>query len=73
MRGDEETGTVIATQIVEEEGLSRDSNTNASGESGQGEFSAGEPGRDGSAGSTGKLCWRCVKHKMECIVLSSGA
>ena len=38
-------GTVIATQIVKEEGLSRDGNTNA-GESGQGGFGAGESGRD---------------------------
>ena len=27
----------------------------------------------GSAGSMGKLCWRCVKHKTECIMLSSRA
>ena len=27
----------------------------------------------GSVGSMGKPCWRCVKHKMKCIVLSSGA
>ena len=47
MRGDKETGTIVATQIVEEEGPSRDGDTNAGGESGQGEFSAGESGGDG--------------------------
>ena len=34
MRGDEETGTVVAAQIVEEEGPSRDGDTNTGGESG---------------------------------------
>ena len=47
MRGDEEMGAVIAAQIVEEEGPSRDGNTNAGGESGQGGFDAGESGGDG--------------------------
>ena len=50
MRGDEETGAVIATQIVEEEGPSRDRDTNAGGEPGQGEFGSGEPGGDGDCG-----------------------
>ena len=54
MRGDEETGAIIATQIVEEEGPSRDSDTNTGGESGQGEFSAGESGRDGDCGEYGR-------------------
>ena len=54
MRGDEETGAVIAAQIVEEEGPSRDGNTNAGGESGQGEFSAGESGGDGDCDEHGK-------------------
>ena len=35
-------GTVVAAQIVEEEGTSRDGDANASRESGSGEFSAGE-------------------------------
>ena len=34
MRGDKETGAIIAAQIVKEESLSRDGDTNASGESG---------------------------------------
>ena len=34
MRGDEETGTVVTAQIVEEESSSRDGDTNAGGESG---------------------------------------
>ena len=50
MRGDEETGIIVATQIIEEEGMSRDSNTNTSGESGSGEFSVGESGRAGDCG-----------------------
>ena len=50
MRGDEETGTIAAAQVVEEEGPSRDGDTNASGESGQGGFSAGESGGDGDHG-----------------------
>ena len=54
MRGDEETGTVVTAQIVEEEGLSRDGDTNAGGESGQGGFSAGESGRDGDCGEHGE-------------------
>ena len=54
MRGDEETGTVIATQIVEEESPSRDGDTNAGGESGQGEFSAGESGGGGDCGEHGE-------------------
>ena len=44
MRGDEETGTIVATQIVEEEGLSRDGDTNAGRESG-GDGDCGEYGR----------------------------
>ena len=47
-------GTVVAAQIVEEEGPSRDSNTNTGGESGQGGFGAGEPGGDGDWGEHGK-------------------
>ena len=43
-------GTVVAAQIVEEEGPSRDGDTNASGESGQGGFGAGESGGDGDHG-----------------------
>ena len=54
MRGDEETGPVVTAQIVEEEGPSRDSNTNTSRESGEGEFSAGESGRDGDCREYGK-------------------
>ena len=54
MRGDEETGPVVTAQIVEEEGLSRDSNTNTGRESGEGEFSAGESGRDGDCREYGK-------------------
>ena len=54
MRGDEETGTVVATQIVEEEGLSRDGNTNADRESGEGELSAGESGGDGDSSEHGE-------------------
>ena len=27
----------------------------------------------GTVGSTGEPCWRCVKHQVQCIVLSSGA
>ena len=46
MRGDEETGAVVAAQIVKEEGPTRDGNTNAGGESSEGEFSAGESGGD---------------------------
>ena len=38
---------IVATQIVKEEGPSRDGDTNASGESGEEEFSAGESGGDG--------------------------
>ena len=37
MRGDEEMGTIVAAQIVEEEGTSGDGDTNTSGESGSGE------------------------------------
>ena len=53
MRGDEEMGAVVTAQIVEEEGLSRDSDTNAGGESGQGRFGAGESGGDGDCGEHG--------------------
>ena len=34
MRGDEEMGTVVATQIIEEESTSRDGDANAGGEPG---------------------------------------
>ena len=44
MRGDEETGAVVATQIVEEESQSRDGDTNAGGESGRG-GNCGEHGK----------------------------
>ena len=54
MRGDEETGAIVAAQIVEEEGLSRDGDTNAGGESGQGEFGSGESGGDGDCGEHGE-------------------
>ena len=54
MRGDEETGAVVAAQIVEEEGPSRDGDTNASGESGEGELSAGESDGDGDSGEHGE-------------------
>ena len=27
----------------------------------------------GTVGSTGGSCWRCVKHRVQCIMLSSGA
>ena len=49
MRGDKETGAIIATQIIEEEGPSRDG-----GESGQGEFGSGESGGDGDCGEHGE-------------------
>ena len=54
MRGDEEMGTIITTQIVKQEGLSRDGNTNTSGESGQGELGAGESGGGGNCGEHGE-------------------
>ena len=54
MRGDKEMGTVVAAQIVKEEGLSRDGDTNAGRESGQGEFGAGESGGDGDCGEHGE-------------------
>ena len=54
MRGDEETGTIVATQIVEEERPSRDGDTNASGESGEGELGAGESDGDGDSGEHGE-------------------
>ena len=54
MRGDEETGAVVATQIVEEEGPSRDGDTNAGRGSGQEEFGAGESGGDGDCGEYGR-------------------
>ena len=47
-------GAVIAAQIVEEVGLSRNGNANAGGESGQGGFSAGESGRDGDRREYGR-------------------
>ena len=50
MRGDKETGAIVATQIIEEEGPSRDGDTNAGRESGQGEFSARESGGGGDCG-----------------------
>ena len=46
MRGDEEMGAIVATQIVEEEGPSRDGDTNAGGESGQGGFGAESESRE---------------------------
>ena len=49
-----ETGAVVAAQIVEEEGPSRDSDTNAGRESGQGGFSSGESGGDGDGGEYGE-------------------
>ena len=52
MRGDEETGAVVAAQIVEEEGPSRYGDTNAGGESGEGEFGAGES--EGDRGEYGR-------------------
>ena len=54
MRGDKEMGTVVAAQIVKEEGPSRDGDTNAGGESGQGGFGAGESGGDGDCGEYGR-------------------
>ena len=48
MRGDKETGTIVPAQIVEEEGLSRDGDTNA------GEFGAVESGGVGECGEHGK-------------------
>ena len=45
MRGDEEMGTIIATQIIKEEGTSGDGDANAGGESG-----SGESGRAGECG-----------------------
>ena len=54
MRGDEEMGAIIAAQIVEEESQSRDGDTNASGESGEGGFGAGESGGDGDCSEHGK-------------------
>ena len=47
-------GAIIATQIIKEEGLSRDGDTNAGRESGQGEFHAGESGGDGDCGEYGR-------------------
>ena len=47
MRGDEETGAIVTAQIVKEEGPSRDGDTNAGRESGEGELGAGESGGDG--------------------------
>ena len=52
MRGDE--GAVVTTQIVEEEGPSRDGDTNTGRESGQGEFGAGESGGDRHCGEHGE-------------------
>ena len=54
MRGDEETGAIVAAQIVEEESPGRDGDTNAGGESGEGRFGAGEPGGDGDWGEHGE-------------------
>ena len=54
MRGDKEMGAVVATQIIEEEGPSRDSDTNTGGESGQGGFGAGKSGGDGDCGEYGR-------------------
>ena len=54
MRGDEQMGTIVAAQIVEEEGMSGDSNANAGSESGSGEFGAGESGRDGECREHGE-------------------
>ena len=47
-------GTVIAAQIIEEEGLSRDGDTTTGGESGKGELGAGESGGDGDSGEHGE-------------------
>ena len=47
-------GAVVTAQIVEEEGPSRDGDTNAGGESGEGEFGAGESDRDGDSGEDGR-------------------
>ena len=54
MRGDEETGAVVAAQIIKEEGPSRDGDTNAGGESGEGELGAGESGGDRHCGEHGE-------------------
>ena len=54
MRGDKEMGAIVAAQIIEEEGLSRDGDTNAGREPGQGGFGAGESGRDGDCGEYGR-------------------
>ena len=54
MRGDKEMGPVVATQIVKEEGPSRDGDTNTGKESGQGEFGAGESGGDGDCREYGR-------------------
>ena len=43
-------GTIIAAQIIEEEGLSRDGDTTTGGESGKGELGAGESDGDGDSG-----------------------
>ena len=59
MRGDKETGAVIAAQIVEEEGPSRDGDTHAGGESGQGGLGAGESGGGGDCGEHGKPVLVC--------------
>ena len=45
---------VVTAQIVKEEGMHRDSDTNASRESGSGEFGAGESGGGGECGEHGK-------------------
>ena len=50
----EEMGAVITTQIVKEEGPSRDSDMNTGGESGQRGFGAGESDGDGDCSEHGE-------------------
>ena len=59
MRGDEEMGTIVATQNVEEEGMATQTLV---GSLVQGSSVQGSQAGLGNAGSTGKPCWRCVKH-----------
>ena len=49
-----ETGTIVTTQNIEEEGTSGNSNANAGEEPGSGEFGAGESGGAGECGEHGE-------------------
>ena len=54
MNGDEEMGPVVSTEDVKEEGPCSNGNAAIRGESGTGEFGAGEPGGVGECGEHGK-------------------